>query len=316
MAQIKKILSIDGGGIKGLFPAAFLASIEKHLNRPLWEYFDLIVGTSTGGIIALALGLGLKAEEIKNLYLELGDSIFPKSRWSSKIRRLWTPKYDPANLKAALQTTLGDHKLGDSNTRLVIPALDGVRNRVHVYKTRHHPRFEKDWAERMVDVALSTSAAPTYFPAHITENGNFLVDGGMWANNPLGVAAVEGVTVLDWPRDSICALSIGCTSHPVDPSYPGFWRPLKLAGHIRAQFMMGQSWGSLGTASLLIGHENIKRIDPVAPTGRYKLDSTDRLNELVALAESEAREALPFLRAQFFDLPAEKFEPFPLDPQS
>lgn len=310
MSEIRRILSIDGGGLKGVFPAAFLASVEKHLERPLWEYFDLIVGTSTGGIIALALGLGLKAEDIKHLYLGLGAEIFPSSWVPSLIRKVRGPQYGSAKLREALNRTLGEHPLGDSQTRMVIPALDGIRNRVHIFKTRHHPRFEKDWSVKMIDVAMATSAATTYFPAHLTENGNFLIDGGMWANNPLGVAVVEGVAVLDWPRESIRALSLGCTSHPPNPAYPS-WRPFKLAGYVKDQFMMGQSWGAIGAAELLVGRENIVRIDYVAPGGRYKLDSTKGLLELVAIAESEAREALPKLRTLFFNSPAEKFVPYP-----
>ena len=76
MPPAYKILSIDGGGIRGVFPAAFLAKLEDHLDAPLASYFDLIAGTSTGGIIAIALGLGLTAKEILKLYEEQGPAIF------------------------------------------------------------------------------------------------------------------------------------------------------------------------------------------------------------------------------------------------
>ena len=71
-----RILSLDGGGIRGVFPAAFMARLEEHLEHPIGRYFDLIAGTSTGGIIAIGLGLGLSAGEILKLYVEQGPAIF------------------------------------------------------------------------------------------------------------------------------------------------------------------------------------------------------------------------------------------------
>ena len=309
MPGLRKILTIDGGGIKGVFPASFLASIEENIGRPLWEFFDLIAGTSTGGIIALGLGLGIPAKDIKKFYLEQGPYIFstPNRRF---IKRLWSSKYSPGELKNALKKTFGDKLLGESNTRLVIPAVSAYTNRVYVYKTRHHPRFENDYKVPMVDVAMATSAAPTYFPPHLCNNGQLLVDGGIWANNPLGMAAVESTMVLNWPRDQIFAVSIGCTSTPVEPDYPGFLRAFKLARYVTDLFMTGQAHASMGTAALILGSQNIMRINPIVPRGRFSLDSVGRSQELAARAEEEAREAIPNLRNYVFDRPAEKFEPY------
>src|SRR5947207_9104557 len=75
-AKFFRILSLDGGGIRGVFPAAFLARLEEHLEHPIGRYFDLIAGTSTGGIIAIGLGLGLSAGDIVKLYVEQGPAIF------------------------------------------------------------------------------------------------------------------------------------------------------------------------------------------------------------------------------------------------
>src|SRR5262245_37057247 len=102
-AGMKRILSLDGGGIKGVFPASFLAELEQNLDRPIGDYFDLIVGTSTGGIIALGLGLGLSAKEVLSFYEDHGPRIFAGRRWWRAVRRLGAAKYDRAPLDAAVR---------------------------------------------------------------------------------------------------------------------------------------------------------------------------------------------------------------------
>src|SRR5258708_36874832 len=89
---MKRILSIDGGGIKGVFPAAFLANLEQSIRGPIADYFDLIVGTSTGGIIALGLGLGLGAREMLDLYRPHPDPIFPNQTFPGRINQFFNPK--------------------------------------------------------------------------------------------------------------------------------------------------------------------------------------------------------------------------------
>src|ERR1043166_9733450 len=168
-----KILAIDGGGIKGAFPAAFLASIENQLGEPIFRYFDLITGTSTGGIIALGLGFGLRASELVKFYVEKGPHIFPvkRRRWWRTGHTLFFPRYNPAALKAALEQVFGETKLGELKSRLLIPTLNAASGDIHVYKTPYHPRLEMDYKARVVDVALATSAAPTYLPAHTSPEG-------------------------------------------------------------------------------------------------------------------------------------------------
>ncbi len=309
--KIKKILSIDGGGIKGVFPASFLTDIEEATGKSISEHFDLIVGTSTGGIIALGLGMGLSAKEILQFYEELGPGIFKGNRWARTIRRLGFSKYDSAPLKAALISRFGDRRLGESKNRLVIPSVNLETGEVHVYKTSHHPRIERDPNVKVVDVALATSAAPTYFPTHRTTAGIPLIDGGIWANNPAGMAAVEAIGVLEWPRDSIKILSIGCTTEPLNIKSArtkslgtGYW-----ASKITSLFMTTQSFASNGTAQLLVGRENVTRINPTMPNGRFGLDVVSEITSLKGLGSTEARKALPFVR-MFFEEKVEAFDPY------
>lgn len=300
----KRILTIDGGGIKGVFPASFLASIEEKIQGNIAEYFDLIVGTSTGGIIALGLGLGFSAKEILEFYEKYGPKIFYGSSFLNIIRHLAVTKYKDRGLRNALEETFGTRKLGESKTRLVIPSFNLETGEVYVYKTSHHPRFQRDYQESVVHVGLATSAAPTFFPVHYTSSGIPLVDGGLWANNPMGMAAVEAVGVLGWPMDSIKMLSIGCTTEVFSTRRNG--GKLAWAPKIADIFMASQSSASLGTAQLLIGHMNVKRISPIVPNGRFGLDAIKEINTLKGLGSSEARKELPNLTDFFTD----KTEPF------
>ena len=159
---MRRILTIDGGGIKGVFPAAFLTTLEQRLACPVADYFDLIAGTSTGGIIAIGLGLGLGAEEVLALYKDHGERIFPRRRLL-RLLSLVRAKYDYQPLREALVTAFGDRRLGESRNRLLIPSLNLAAERVHIYKTSHHAKLVHDYKLPAVEVALATVAAPTYF---------------------------------------------------------------------------------------------------------------------------------------------------------
>ena len=311
MNKQRRILAIDGGGIKGVFPASFLATVEDSIGNNVADYFDLIVGTSTGGIIALGLGLGLSAQEMLAFYEESGPRIFKGNRLLRSLRWFGISKYGKGPLEKALKGCFGQKKLGDSKKRLVIPSLNLENGEVYIYKTAHHPRLERDHKEKVVDVALATASAPTYFPTHRSPRGTPLIDGGMWANNPVGVSVVEAVTVLDWPSDSLRILSLGSTTEPLNvkwgrriPLGLSYWAPKLLD-----VFMHGQSHGSLGTAKLLAGHDNVIRIDPVMHRRKFSLDGTKEIPSLKGLGESEARKALPELRKIFLGNPTEPFIP-------
>src|SRR5262245_43252264 len=130
---MKKILSIDGGGIKGVFPASFLASIEDILGESPADYFDLIVGTSTGGIIAIGLGLGLRAKDILSFYEKNGSDVFSGNVYANWFRQWVRPKYSNKPLKDVLTAIFGDRKLGQSKNRLVIPGLNLDTGEVYIY---------------------------------------------------------------------------------------------------------------------------------------------------------------------------------------
>ena len=316
-----RILSLDGGGIRGVFPAAFLARLETHLDHPIGSYFDLIAGTSTGGIIAIGLGLGLSAGDILKLYVEQGPAIFDQEHGAvenwirAKLRgaaHLLVTKHSSEPLRSALEGVLGRRRLGESRTRLVIPAWHPVLERVYIYKTAHHPRLETDFKEPAIDAAMATAAAPTFLKPHMTESAVELVDGGVWANNPIGVAAIEAIGMLGWPGDRLKILSIGTINEP--GRLPRLRGKLPMAASVTRLFMAGQAHSALGTARIVTGdvhhRKAIWRVDQTAPEGRYTLDNAARISEMRDRAFTEAREQLPELRRHFFGATADEFVPF------
>jgi uncharacterized protein len=317
MSGLRRILSIDGGGIKGVLPASFLAQIEQVTGERVVDHFDLIAGTSTGGIIAMGLALGLPASAILDFYRDFGPQIFgllSRSAWASRVdglmrtmRRAVAPKHPAKPLREALERVFGDRCIGECLTRVIVPAYHGDRRSVYVFKTSHHPRFEFDYREKIVDALLATAAAPTYLPPHQTSSGAVLIDGGVWANNPAGMAAVEAVGVLGWKPSETRLLSLGCGDEITIPNISGGIISLGLGA--LDLLMQGQAVGSLGSAKILLGPENIIRIDPSVPKGQFRLDDATMIDRLAGIGAACAREALPELRKVFLSSPREEFVP-------
>lgn len=308
-----KILTIDGGGIKGVFPAAFLAGIEIITNKRVVEYFDLIVGTSTGGVIALGLGMDKSASEILAFYRDHGPTIFPKPFGLGKLKRFFKhlvrPAYSPEPLKRALQNIFGEKKLGDSVCRLVIPSFDGNRADVYIYKTAHHQRLKTDYRVPVWEVAMATAAAPTYFPSYTSDSKIRFIDGGIWANNPTMVALVEAISLLEIQLSDIYLLSLGCTGVPISVER---WKSLK-SGKIAWAYtaidllIHGQSIAANNQALLLLGQEHVMRINEIVQPGRFSLDNARTIDDLEALGTALARHKVGEVEKKFLQ---EKVSPF------
>jgi patatin-like phospholipase/acyl hydrolase len=286
-----RILSVDGGGIKGMFPASFLADLEETLceGRSVGEHFDLIAGTSTGGIIALGLASGMRASEIKRIYEDNGEAIFPPVRgWFRRLRRglrfvanLGRYTYEREPLAKALKAVFGDRLFGDTTRRLCVPSFEGRYGEVVVFKTPHHPDFKKDWKETIVDVALATSAAPSFFKTY-KSGEQVYADGGVWANNPVMLGLVEALASYDVDRGNIEILSISCGDVDI-PFSKGqilkggliHWREIiKSAMHLSSQNATGQ-------AGLLIGRNNLVRVEPPECFARLDMDDFDAVSVAV-----------------------------------
>jgi len=256
-----KILSIDGGGIKGILPAQILAEIEVELcnGKPISSYFDMITGTSTGGILAIGLAAGVSARDLLSMYLDRGSEIFPK-----KGKVLLSPLstiHDRKPLESIVRETLGKKKFGEANTRLCIPSLYNEGEPV-MRKTAHHPDYKKDHAREMASVALETSAAPLFLGGY-KESEEIFLDGGLFINNPIMAAVVDTLACYEIQRHNISVLSIGCGHTPLTFNAKAankgtaYWavNAQRFASHL-------QSHNALGQAGLLIGRNNVLRVDP------------------------------------------------------
>lgn len=305
-----QVLALDGGGLKGIYSAAILAALEKDLQHSVLDHFDLITGTSTGGLIALGLGAGLTPVELVGFYSEIGPKVFPRRRGLMRARQLFAPKYDAAPLRGALTEILGDRILADSRKRLVIPSFNLGDEKVHVFKTPHHPRLKRDWRVPMVDIAMATAAAPTFFPAHNIDHMR-LIDGGVWANNPTSLGIAEAVSMFGVPLDSIRVFSLGTTSdlkHRARRLDRGGIIAWARSSSILDVVLGGQSVGATNLARHLLGEEDVLRIDPEVPEGLFALDRVDA-DELIGKASTHSRIAMPYFERAFADHHASDYKP-------
>jgi patatin-like phospholipase/acyl hydrolase len=294
-----QILSLDGGGLKGLFSAAVLAHLEQDLNVVIADHFDLIVGTSTGGLVALGLGAGLRPAEIVEFYESNGTTIFGKGR--GKIRAAFKAKHSADTLRRALVEVFGDRTLGSSTTPLVVPSYSLDTQDVYLFKTPHHKRLRRDWKEKMVDVAMATTAAPTFLPA-FRLGDHRLVDGGLWANNPTLVGVVEAVSMFEVPLEEIHILSLGTTDEVTDLGNRvdnGGWLDWARTGV--DPLLRAQNLGTFHSAEHLVRPDHILRINTPVPAGLFELDYVDtkRINGRAAdVSRRRSDDVDPFAQHQ------------------
>lgn len=217
-----KVLSIDGGGIRGVIPAALLQTIEELSGKRIAELFDLVVGTSTGGILAAGLTVPkgdhspkYAASDLLALYADQGCDIFERSFWRgiTSLGGAADEAYDHKPLEKILNQYLGKATLADCLVPVVITSYDIERREPYFFKTRH-ARVKKDRNHFLRDAARATSAAPTYFEPKVVKSlaknptRRVLVDGGVFVNNPAMCAYVEAMTLGAKP-DNILVVSLG-----------------------------------------------------------------------------------------------------------
>lgn len=309
-----RILALDGGGIKGTFTASALATWEEQMKLRIVDHFDLIAGTSTGGILAIGLGLGLSGQQMLGFYRERGPKIFPLTSFRSRVgyflRHLMCPKFSQEVLLQELEQAYykGNDPvpLKNSRCRLLIPAYHAVAGASHVFRTPHHNLLTVDANTPAAHVALATAAAPTYFSAArvgnmIAESNYF--DGGVWANSPAMAAIIEAVCYLGVPLDRIDVLSIGTTEEPFTVRKQARAGILGWSKKLIRLLMNAQEESSLKHAQLLAGEPRFIRVNVMTPPGSYCLDSPDEIEELAGLGNREALkpEVLGQVRSRFLN---------------
>jgi uncharacterized protein len=204
-----RVLAIDGGGIRGLIPALVCTEIERRSGRRVFELFDLIAGTSTGGIIACAVCAPdpLPASELVKLYEDEGPDIFDRSLFQ-RIRSadgLLDEKYDDAALDRALERFLGHKRLAETKPDLIVPSYDTALPGPYFFKSSKAREAPEDDFPLSI-VARATSAAPTYFEP-VEAGDKSLVDGGVFATNSAMCALAEALNVVS-PKD-VVVVSLG-----------------------------------------------------------------------------------------------------------
>jgi patatin-like phospholipase/acyl hydrolase len=306
-----QVLALDGGGLRGIFSAAIMAALEDDLQVSVVDHFDLIAGTSTGGIIALGLGLGLRPRQILEFYTELGAQVFRSRPGLGSARQLLWAKYQPGPLRAALTSMFGDRTFGESTKRLIITSYNLGADDVYLFRTAHHPRLRRDWRERAVDVAMATSAAPTYLPG-FPLSGTRLVDGGLWANNPAMVAVVEAIGTCGIPVEALRVFSLGTTievrhrSRRLDRGGVLLWARAATDVILRAQSISANN-----QVHHLLSPERLLRLNPVVPAGLFALDKVN-VSDLIGMATHTSRTASPRFAECFLDHRAAEFIPYNL----
>jgi hypothetical protein len=261
---MKRILSIDGGGIRGLLPATLLATLAEKGRLPS---FDLIAGTSTGGIIACGMAIGLRAVELVELYVDQGAEVFARN----PVGGLFEAKYSAESLEIKLNLTFGAKRLSDIQVpELLVPAYcvrlpgptdtddDGISEGASTW-------FFRSWCARqdpsqdwpLWQVGRATSAAPTYFPAAKIDRSYLMVDGGVFANNP-SMCALAAATTL-WPREPYKILSLG-TGTKVKSVDAGNWGASQWVINLASIFMDGSADAVSYQCAAILG-QNFLRCD-------------------------------------------------------
>jgi uncharacterized protein len=219
MSQGKfNILAIDGGGVRGIYPAYILQCMTERLGINIYDQFDMIAGTSTGSIVAAAVACKIPPEQVVDLYQEHGSAIFSKNRsWPfvfwlpEKYRQALKSKYTSNRLKELLKEILGEVTLGQITKPLLLPATDIGLGGVHVFKSSYSADFTRDNIVPLHQAVLASCAAPTFFdPVKI--QAYLLADGGLWANNPALAAVIDAQKRLGIALEDIQVLSLG-TGH-------------------------------------------------------------------------------------------------------
>ena len=198
----KRILSIDGGGMKGLIPCAFLAELERRAGKPCNEIFDMFYGTSVGSILAGGLSVGIPAKSLQEFFTIDGPKIFSPS-WYAGIKTLFGSKYGASGIETALKARFGTKMLSEAKCKLGIVAFD-----VQSYTSMFFKSFDDSQHTLLWEAMRASSAAQTYFPSFKLAGGVY-IDGGNVANNPAMCAYADSVKL--WgDADRVEILSLGC----------------------------------------------------------------------------------------------------------
>ena len=294
MGEPFRILSIDGGGIRGVYPAHVLQCIEERLRIDLFDTFDMIAGTSTGSIIAAGVATSVPAVDMVAMYKEHGAGIFRKKRFFFPIKKyknivqpMFHSVYESQYLENVLTGEFKDKRLGDIKKPLLLPSTDIGNGCVHVLKSGYSKDFTRDNTVMVKDAVLASCSAPTYFDPHRLKD-YLLADGGLWANNPALAAVIDAQKRLGIAQGDIRVLSIGA-GHSKTLYGTNVFRKWGLINGWENKefinFMLSlQSQSALNYLNLMLRPGQIKRID-FESDQPLPLDDVSLIDDLISKAD-------------------------------
>ena len=339
-----QILSLIGGGIRGAFITSYLKELESKLGHPIAESFDLIAGTSTGGIIAAGLAAGMPASELHQFYVDFGSKIFtprppykakgmwrfvfPLANWifrkktGGNLDAAFRARFCPFALQEAFDIGFGERKLGDvCFTRLIMPSVNLTKGEPHVFRSSHLPIGVQDRDIKISDAVIATTAAPTYFP-HKQIGDSAYVDGGVWAADPIMLAVAEAIRIQQFEKQNqqqahietndLFLLSIGTSRAQFSLSPPGgdagllYW-----AAKVADVMSTSQVQGIHLPLKFFLGdryrHVNFKM------TETWGLDDVKNIPQLFETGEIKAAETFDWVNELYLQHKRRPFQPFESD---
>lgn len=340
-----RILSLAGGGLRGAFAIGLLAEIEKRLEHPIGEYFDLIAGTSTGSITACALCHGMTASQIEDFYNDYSAKIFkPRDPYTPKtpyrpvyalIKKLlakrktnldhfFQSRYCPFSLNDALEMGFGDARLADlRKSRLLVPTVNLTDGRTRVFRTPHLPRQSETEGWRVVDVIVASAAAPTYFPHKKMPDGKAYADGGLWAIDPGFAALSEAVRITEQCRrpddapfkiQDVWMLSLGTGQSTYSLSPPDADAGMLFWGqHVAEVMSISQIQGTQLPLQFVL-ENRYQQVDFELTDPNWTLDNVNATHELFELGHQQGELAFERLKADFFSQQTQPYAPYKDNP--
>lgn len=302
LASYFRILSLDGGGIRGLMTAIWLDRLEQLLEEPIGKHFDLVAGTSTGSILACAVSAGIPASKIVDMYVDHGREVFPAGAsllWN-RLGRAFTqgvshPKYDGKGLEKVLQRVFGDTLFGDlAITPTLVTSYNTLDREAVVFKN-NKPMHAK---MPVWEVCRASCAAPVYFPAHVARIGKAkapLIDGGVVANNPTVCAIAEGLYVseskssgLGLKQFVVASFGTGATTRPITIDEAREWGAIEWAIPIIDVLFDGAADAAHYVAECLVPNGQYFRFQTELLKAYDDMDNADatNLNALMSTAQS------------------------------
>jgi patatin-like phospholipase/acyl hydrolase len=285
------ILTIDGGGIRGLIPLRILQRIEKITGKKIAHMFNMYAGASTGALIVLGLNTSkfgyepsYKLSDIEKIYTEDIENIFPK-QWFPNIRRLLGPEFDSKDLSKVINKYLSGYSMKNLMHPVIIPTFDLNRYRPFFFKSRYHYR-DASYDPSLVDVAMAAISAPTYFKPHefnLYGRDVKCIDGGLFMNNP-SLAPIFDLSkhtkdykVEDFNKLDISLLSLGTGTAPgIEYENAHKWGIAKwIRPAIRITGRANEITTDYGVADLL-PYKNYLRVDPIVDKSISMSDSSDK----------------------------------------